>query len=70
MLDRKPASGSTTSDGIGGIRFSSRISRPTPGAPSRSMIPKIQAATHPLCPKSRRFAVRYTTAVSPQMSSR
>ena len=47
---RNPASGRITSDGMGGIRFSRRISRPTPAAPSESTIENTQFATCPGCP--------------------
>jgi hypothetical protein len=42
---RDPASSKIASDGIGGTKFSSRIKRLTPAAPSRSTMENTQAAT-------------------------
>ena len=43
--ERKPAKGRITSEGMGGMRFSSSTNKPTPTAPSLSVIEKIQSVT-------------------------
>jgi hypothetical protein len=44
-VEAKPARGSTTSLGIGGKTVSTRMARPTPGAPMTAMSETIQSTT-------------------------